>query len=228
MPGPESVHSPPPSPPPPRAGAVRASAFARWAWMTPLAFPFGWAAWASFLYVGLRVRQTRWVAAGAVYLLVVIGAIAAIAVDPNEEGGFGTGVGTVISLVLWAVAAIHAFVIRKEFVRRLELRARVEDHELDRRIAADLVASSPAEALRLGVGRPDLADAHDGGLVDVNHAPVRVLALLPGIGDGMAARIVATRGEVGGFSSVAELGMVMELPASTVEKLRPLVVFLPL
>lgn len=169
----------------------------------------------------------RWVAAGVAYLLIVVGAIAAIAIDPNDEGGFWTGVGTVASLVVWCVAIVHAFVIRKEFIRRLELKLRVEDHQLDRRIATELASDDPAEALRIGVGRPDVADAHDGGLVDVNHAPVRVLALLPGIGDTTAARIVHVRTTVGPFSSIADLGMVMELPAHTVERLRPYVVFLP-
>jgi hypothetical protein len=209
---------------------VRAGPVARYAWFLPLLFPLGFFTWAGFLYAGLRVRQMRWVGiAVASFVLLVIGGFL-LTTNP-EEGQSGSripsDIGVAIVLLLWGGGFAYACAIRKEFIRRLELRLRTEDHQIDRRIATDLIESSPEEAVRLGVGRPDLPDAHDGGLVDVNHAPVRVLALLPGIGDGTAARIVAAREELGPFSSIAELGMVMELPASTVEKLRPLVVFLP-
>ena len=89
-----------------------------------------------------------------------------------------------------------------------------------------MARARPALAAELGVGRPDVPGADHHGLVDVNSAPVEVLARLPGVDDALAAEIVRMRGELGRFSSVAELGAVMELPAPTVEDLRERVVFL--
>ena len=66
----------------------------------------------------------------------------------------------------------------------------------------------------------------EGGVVDVNHAPVEDLADLPGIDAGTARRIVAVREGVGGFSSLEDLGMTMDLPGDVVERLRGHVVCL--
>ena len=64
-------------------------------------------------------------------------------------------------------------------------------------------------------------------MVDVNHALVEDIADLPGIDAETARRIVAARDELGGFSTVADLGMTMDLPGDVVEALRGRVVFLP-
>ncbi|MDO8189408.1 helix-hairpin-helix domain-containing protein [Conexibacter sp. JD483] len=152
--------------------------------------------------------------------------VATFAVIGSSDEDPATPVGLVI-LIVWIGSIVHAFVIRKEFVRRLDLRLLVEDSELDREIALGIARDDPAQAAQLGIGRPDLPGATTGGVVDVNHASVTVLATLPGIGDRLARQIVGTRQAMGLFSSVAELGMVLDLPASTVERLRPLVIFLP-
>ena len=67
----------------------------------------------------------------------------------------------------------------------------------------------------------------EGGVVDVNHAPVEDIADLPGIDADTARRIVATRDGVGGFSSLEDLGMTMDLPGDVVERLRGRVVCIP-
>lgn len=56
--------------------------------------------------------------------------------------------------------------------------------------------------------------------MDVNHAPVGVLSTLPGIDEDTARRIVATRDEVGLFSSVDDLAFVLDLPPGRAEVLR--------
>jgi DNA uptake protein ComE-like DNA-binding protein len=77
------------------------------------------------------------------------------------------------------------------------------------------------------VGRPDLPGAYDGGLVDVNHAPVEIIATLPGFDRELARRALAAREQVDGFSSLEDLGTVLDLPGDQVEDLRHHVVFLP-
>ena len=203
----------------------QSNALSRNAWLVALLFPFGWASWIGFLYAGIRVRRTAWIVAAVVYLAVAIAGVVFISLAENDDDPL-TGVGTVISLVGWGAAIVHALAIRKEFGRRLDLRLRVEDGQLDREIARELVTEDPQTAKELGIGRPDLLEASPGGVVDVNHASAGVLAMLPGIDARVARQIVGTREAMGPFSSVAELGMVLDLPADTVEQLRPLVVFL--
>jgi DNA uptake protein ComE-like DNA-binding protein len=68
--------------------------------------------------------------------------------------------------------------------------------------------------------------ADDYGLVDVNHCPANALTRLPGINEELAARIVTERAQAGGFSSVEDLGVLLDLPPSTVDGLRDTAVFL--
>src|SRR5205809_631686 len=77
----------------------------------------------------------------------------------------------------------------------------------------------PELALELGIGRPDRAGAEAAGLVDVNNAPLSVLLGLPGVDDALATRIVEARAQINGFSSVQDLGSVLDLDAYTVERL---------
>ena len=78
----------------------------------------------------------------------------------------------------------------------------------------------------MGVGR-GRRGIDDGGLVDVNHAPQAVLAELPGVDRALAQRIARVRHEVDGFSSVEDLGTVLDLPADVVEDMRDRAIFLP-
>jgi hypothetical protein len=69
-----------------------------------------------------------------------------------------------------------------------------------------LLRHDPGSARELRIGRPDLPRAYDdGGLVDVNAAPERTLAALPGITPERAHRIVAYREAHGCVSGVGEL-----------------------
>jgi DNA uptake protein ComE-like DNA-binding protein len=50
---------------------------------------------------------------------------------------------------------------------------------------------------------------------------------LPGVDDALAARILATRSEVDGFSSLEDFGTVMDVEGRLVEGLRERAIFLP-
>jgi DNA uptake protein ComE-like DNA-binding protein len=93
--------------------------------------------------------------------------------------------------------------------------------------ALALARENPQLALEAGVGRPDLPGAYDGGLIDVNHVPVEVIATLPGFDRELARRLLAAREQVDGFTSLEDLGTVLDLPGEKVEDLRRHVVFLP-
>ncbi len=108
--------------------------------------------------------------------------------------------------------------------RRLD-RARARLAERDK--ARQLAREDPRLALEAGVGRPDLPNSLDGGLVDVNNAPPAVIASLPGFDTALAGRVVAAREQVDGFSSLEDLGSVLDLSAAEVERVRDHTVFLP-
>jgi DNA uptake protein ComE-like DNA-binding protein len=93
--------------------------------------------------------------------------------------------------------------------------------------ALKLAREDPQLALEAGVGRPDLPGAYDGGLVDLNHAPIEVIACLPTFDKELASRVVAARDRIGGFASLEDLGTMLDLPGDQVEDLRHRVVFLP-
>jgi SARP family transcriptional regulator, regulator of embCAB operon len=104
--------------------------------------------------------------------------------------------------------------------------------ELRRRIcrenARHVVHQNPAVARQLGIGRPDLPrHFDDGGLVDINGAPVEVLAALPGVGWERARRIVAHRETYGTLSSVDDLVMHGMLPYLLMRDLHDYLVAVP-
>jgi DNA uptake protein ComE-like DNA-binding protein len=66
-----------------------------------------------------------------------------------------------------------------------------------------------------------------GGLVDINSAPAAELARLPGLDDDLAAMIVLLRGHMDGFASLAQLGLMLDLPADVLSDLSDCTVMLP-
>lgn len=59
--------------------------------------------------------------------------------------------------------------------------------------------------------------------IDLNAADASVLALLPGVGPGLARRIVEHRRRVGGFKSAREIDDVPGIGAKTAERMLPYV-----
>jgi len=107
-------------------------------------------------------------------------------------------------------------------------RLRDAEQRLARRSRAlELARHNPTLAIEAGVGRPDIRGAFHGEIIDINNAAGAAISGLPGISNRMALRIVAVRRRVGGFSSLEDFGMVLDLSGDSIERLRGLVVFLP-
>ncbi len=195
---------------------------------------FGFGAAAPFFYAGLRTGRRRLIAIATLYVVVLVAWIAFMSTGREDLWHAVTGVGALLALA--CVATAHAFAVRRPsgwgstlvgLAPRDPLsvgRARVERRQHARRIARD----DPRLADELRIGRPDL-DRHfdDGGLVDVNHVPVRVLAAMPDIGPELAARIVATRDEVGAFDSVHDLAVLLDVAPRTVDRLSDVLICRP-
>ena len=197
-------------------------------WVFATLFPFGWLVWAGFTYAGFRARKATWVAFGALYGAITAAALVVTSLD-EDTNGLEDDLGYITMFAVWGIGVVHAFAVRKAYLRRVAL---LGDPALERARAAqerqayahDLAARDPELALEAGLGRSGGFD--EGGVVDVNHAPVEDLSDLPGISAAMARRVVAVRAEVHGYSSLEDFGMTMDLPGDVVEQLRGRVVFL--
>ena len=197
--------------------------------------PLGLGAWAP-IYAGVRARFAPWTALGAAWSAIVVLGFVLNGVD--GRAGHDDLAGACL-IVGWCGAAATSFVIRRSFEQRIALgldepsrsgldhaeaaaERRLHDRQRARRIAHD----DPALALEMGIGRPDRPGGADGGLVDVNHASAHELCGLPGVDDALAERIVQTRREVRCFSSLEDLGSVLDLDGALVEGLRDRAIFI--
>ena len=92
--------------------------------------------------------------------------------------------------------------------------------------ARHLVATNPALARDLRIGRPDLPREYDdGGLVDVNHVPVAVFSSGLGLTPIEARDVLAARDKLGRFVSAEELCEYTQLSPDRVDELRDLMIF---
>ncbi len=206
-----------------------ARAPSRWPWVSLL--PLGFGAWVP-IYAGVRARVRSWILIGALWSAIAVAGWIASATSSVHGHHRYSALAGLLLILAWAGAAATSFVIRPEYERRIgspltDASERAEARLRDRRQAQRLARENPTLAREMGVGRPDIAGAPDVGLVDINNAPASVLAKLPGVDDALATRIVEARAEVGGFSTVEDLGVALDLAGDLVEELRGVVVFLP-
>jgi hypothetical protein len=96
-------------------------------WVLP-ALLFGWAAWLSFGYIGVRHQRRSWLIAAAAYFVVPAIGLALIATSAGSAGSAGsnlttqTDIGLALWLLPWPVGFIHAlwvnFSVRLPLLRR--------------------------------------------------------------------------------------------------------------
>jgi hypothetical protein len=195
----------------------------RWPWLSLL--PLGFGAWVP-IYAGVRARVATWTVLGIVWCVI---AVAGWAVSTGHKSSSLAGF---LIIVAWVGAAATSFVIRSAYDRRmasplLNATERAEERLGDRHHALQIARENPSLAREMGIGRPDLPGSTDAGLVDVNNAAASAIGGLPGVDEALATRIVETRAEVGGFCSVEDLGIALDLAPEIVEDLRDRAVFLP-
>lgn len=207
-----------------RADAKHRNAFALWAALPWLSF--GAFSWLPFAYLAVTTRERRFKVAALAYLaLVGMGLVVRQLGFPRVQG--------LLFLVSMLAGAVHVLTIRNGFMAFLELRddktlKAAERAAAKRDKAQRLAQRAPKRARELGVGRPDLAEAFDGGVVDVNHAPFWVLATLPGLDDAaLRARVVEAIEACGPFSSLDDFDLAVDLPRRFLADMRLRTVFLP-
>jgi hypothetical protein len=195
------------------------------AWAAVPLVTFGLGTVPAFLYPALRRRRPGdWISLALYLALTTLGLVG------TEAESVMSDVSAVALLAAWIGGTVHAFAIRSRVFatknRYLDAIAMASQRRELRSAARD-TARDPAMAWELRIGRPDLQRVFDdGGLVDVNHAPPSALASLPGMTPELVNRIVETRDQLSGFSSVEELSSLAQLPPSLTGALNEYAIFL--
>ena len=200
-------------------------------WMWWIFVPLGLTAWLSPLIAGTRAERRLWQAAGVVWFGLWLAAFALTAIP--EETDPLSDAGVALLFISWFAPTVHTLILGPEYERRVALlsdpRLKQREEAIEQQeYARELVANDPRRARALGIGRPDVDGAYDGGVVDLNHASAEAIVRATGVDAEIVAQIVANRDDVGGFRSVEELGALLDVPAHVVDDLRDRAVFLPL
>jgi hypothetical protein len=202
-------------------------------WASVPIWSIGFLSFVPFLAYAIGQRTRRdWAVFGG-YLAATVVMVVALGLAGSDNGATTAVGGYIIALA--GCAAVHAAVLFKPgraaapgpsprwSVRQRNQAAVAQARD---RIARHLVATNPALARDLMIGRPDLRRAYDdGGLVDVNH--VSAQALMQGLGlteDEMRDVLTARRG-LGRFASADELGAYTQLSPDRIDELRDLMIF---
>src|SRR4051794_34731165 len=164
-------------------------------WVLLTLIPFGIGTWAAFLYAGVRKGVRAWLLASAVYAALLVAGWAYVATHHGERGGLHL-LASLLLIAIWIggfapALALPARVIGLPQSRRARADAAARERLAGRRSARALARTDPELARELGIGRPDLPGADDRGLVDINNASAAAIGDVPGIGDELAAAIVA-------------------------------------
>lgn len=209
--------------------------------------PMGLLSWISFIYIGIRVRQMKWIISGLIYSIALILFIL-IGTDPTDgylilvpENSWIIDVQILITLAVWVISIFHAFWARKEYLLRLEAisdpEIRDEDY-LKRKYAMEYAYGNEEKSkfqnpFKRSSVNSELQQEHvkkhvkevefPSKPVDINNDPEEVIAELPGIGSILAKKVVETR-QLSPFKSVDEFGEVLGLKPHIIERVRPLIV----
>jgi hypothetical protein len=217
----------------------------RWYYVVMIATA-GMFAWVPFLHAATRLKTAK-----ARKLALIFGGLDALmyvllAITPQDSQGHTSSgpISTVGGLL--ALGTIIVGCIMLAPLRRMAYEGAPVDAE-DRQPNADpaikaalaararrdearkLAANDPLLARELHIGRPDLTRTYDdGGLVDLNSAPAKVIAETCGIPTEVAATIVDARNQRSEpFSNVDELFVITDLPVTTWDRIRDRAVLLP-
>jgi hypothetical protein len=205
-------------------------------WTSVPIWSIGFLSCLPFLFYAVDRRRGRDWAVFAGYLAATVAFVVALGAVPSGSGANAAVGGFIIALA--GCAATHAFLLFRPgrspvlpmapSVRQHNQAAvaQARDRIERRKQARHLLATDPALARDLMIGRPDLSRQYDdGGLVDVNHVPGAVLVSGLGLAPGEVTDVLAARDRLGRFSSADELCAYTQLSPERVDELRDLMIF---
>ncbi|PTA43046.1 BTAD domain-containing putative transcriptional regulator [Micromonospora sp. RP3T] len=193
----------------------------------------GLLAWLVVLLYGIWRRSWLTLLAAGYYLSVAVGFLVVFSAEQEPEE-FST-IEDVIGftwLFTWLVSVLHVVLLNGRLLAWLRGLRRYRPHATGRRQRREharyLLHHYPSARGELRIGRPDLPRAYDdGGLVDVNSVADGTILGLPGLSPAQARHVVLDRRARGPYASLEELAGRCQLPWSTTEPLREVLLFLP-
>jgi hypothetical protein len=218
-------------------------------WASVPVWSIGFLSFVPFLVYAISRRGRRnWAVFGA-YLAATVGMCVALGAAGSNSGATTAVGGYIIALA--GCAAVHAAVLFRPGrggpgdggrpgnggmpggpqalnprQRNQAAVAQARDRIERRKDARHLVATNPALARDLMIGRPDLPRVYDdGGLVDVNHVPAAVLMSGLGLTEDEMRDVLTARRNLGRFTSADELCAYTQLSPGRVDELRELMIF---
>lgn len=204
-----------------------------WVWAFLPALSFGTLAPVPIVHAAARLRSGRLWASAAGYVAATLAMALLFLLSPEtaEDATDVPGtVGLVLMLTLMTGGTVHALLLRRRVFQPRHQDDPALAAALARRArrgeAIAIVERDQALAIELCIGRPDLPRQYDdGGLIDVNHVPPQVLVHELGIDPGDAAKVIAAREHIGGFTGPSEL-IAYALPPAAVDRVRDRLIFL--
>ncbi|BEL09570.1 hypothetical protein Q0Z83_077610 [Actinoplanes sichuanensis] len=181
--------------------------------------------WLYFAYAAYQRRSINHVLVACGYLAAVFAVLVLQFADPSapeaEMISDAEAGAILLALLVIAVAAFHGAILAcyPGDTRRAR-------HQRD--LARQYATFHPAAALQAGIGRPDLLRSFDdGGLVDLNHAPVQEIARVQGINPIEAHRIAVDRFENGPYRDPSDLVRRGLLRPKTLRRVAPWLICVP-
>lgn len=214
---------------------------ASWVWALLPVVTVGWVTAPCMIYAAVHKRNSLHGVLAALYAasLVVLAITVSIPDDSTLDYVFGA-----VMFLSWSVGGAHALGIRRWVFdlprpnngtpgladKQQAALAAVEEEAEARREALRIVESDPSLAVTLKIGRIDMPGRAfpDGGLIDVNNVPATALKQATGLPDLICRRITETRPKVGGYESVTEMSVTLDLPPHLLDTIADRLVFLPI
>ncbi|RBY91066.1 hypothetical protein [Blastococcus sp. TF02A-30] len=230
-----------PQVPAPGPRAPRAAGWFKGAWYFAITVvSFGFLAAIPFWHAASRLGRRDLRTLALTYTLAGIYLVVIFSVTPRNADGTTANetlsvIGGLSAFFILIVGCLHLRPLRRQVygggrvvlahddpvvARALEARSRRQE-------TRRLLAREPALRRELGIGRPDLNRGYDdGGLIDLNTAPARVIATVCGIELPHAEAIVAGRRTRGGtYFNIGEVLVDVPLPPHVQDELRERAVF---
>ena len=197
--------------------------------------------WMAFIYIGFTTKYRKWKLYGVIYLIPFL--LATITFNyANGSTIYNIFMG--IWIISWFVSIVHAFLLRKEYLIRLETVKKIqpEDNtELRRKIEKEYglneqdtfpkklklssnVTSSPKdidESMEYG------QSTQPSSIIDVNNASEETLSELPGVSLILAKKVVQLRNSGVYFESAEDFGEALGLKPHIITRIKPLIVVTP-
>lgn len=204
------------------------------AWASVPIWSLSLLAFVPFLRLALvRQRIRDWaVFAGYLAASVTVVLLLSVPVTDSTVSDTAGALAITLAIALMAVGAVHSFVAFRPAIadsgalasEQALATARTQMHR--RQQARELANHNPVLARDLKIGRPDMPhDYDDGGLVDVNHVPLGVLASCLGLTPAESTAVIEARNQLGRFSSPEELSVYAQLPPDRIQALRDWMMF---